>query len=454
MRALGTITARVRAQYEAFPYPNYGLFLPLRSQEAYASNSLFAARLLEQRGFVPAIRQSADPKVLLAGCGDVFPYLASHWEPRAHRLTALDLSGRSLRRARLRCLCLRRAYGMEWRQGSLEDAGLPLPEGLAHIDCYGVLHHLSDPAPVLRRFGGLLLPGGTARIMVYNSAARGWLRHAQRALGMLGLSAHVPGDLARARRLLEKAAAISPALKERFAHMGPGAFANDARFVDTFLHAREARLDLAYWLRAFAAGGLKPIGLFDRYGELDDLANPLFAFPDARALAERIADRRFENNFEIFLAKPGPAGADKTPGARLPSGQGLKSPPLAWFDYGETRSLPWLVRRRLWRHFRESLRGRPSGPIDGWAERIPPAALQRLARLGAVFADDFLSAELKALVMKPLHAFMEPPAHPGAGALRGNRAMRAEVEAVLTEKGLPAGRLEAVLARLDAAQGP
>src|SRR5690349_7482002 len=93
------IAARVRAQYEAYPYPAYGLWLPLRGQEAYASNSLFAARVLEQRGAEPAVRRGPSPAVLLAGCGDVFPYLATCWEPRRHDLIALDLSARSLRRA-------------------------------------------------------------------------------------------------------------------------------------------------------------------------------------------------------------------------------------------------------------------------------------------------------------------------------------------------------------------
>ena len=445
------ISARVRAQYEAFPYPHYGLFLPLRTQEAYASNSLFAARLLEQKGRAAAIRRAPEARVLLAGCGDVFPYMSSAWEPRAHALTAADLSGRSLRRARLRCLP--RARGIEWKQGNLEDADFALPDGLAHIDCYGVLHHLSDPAPVLRRFGAALLPGGTARIMVYNSAARGWLRHAQRALALLGLTPEDRGDPGRARRILEKAAAISPALAGRFSDMGPGAFANDARFVDTFLHAREARLGLAYWLRAFTAAGLEPIGLFDRYGELDDLANPLLEFPGAEALQDRIADRRFENNLEVYLAKAGPSGARTAARVGLPVRHGMRSPPEPWFGYPETKPLPWLMRRRLWSHFLGSLRG-PSAPIDAWAGGLPPAALQRLARLGALFPDDFRSDGLRALLLKPLHAFMEPPAHPPAGALRGDCGLRAEVAGLLEGKRLPARRLEAVLARLEAAQRP
>lgn len=68
-----------------------------------------AARLLEQSGGIPALRRSEAPGILLAGCGDTYPYLATFWEPRRHRITAM------------------------------------------------------------------LAPGGTARIMVYNSEARGWI---------------------------------------------------------------------------------------------------------------------------------------------------------------------------------------------------------------------------------------------------------------------------------------
>ncbi|HLP40756.1 MAG TPA: class I SAM-dependent methyltransferase, partial [Fibrobacteria bacterium] len=221
--------ARVRAQYEAYPYPRYSLLLPLRPQEAYASNSLFAARLLESRGLEPAVRETARPGILIAGCGDVFPYMATFWEPRAHRLIAADLSAASLRRARLRCLP--RPRGFDWRRGSLEDAGFDLPGGLSHIDCYGVLHHLADPAAALRRLAGLLLPGGTARIMVYNSAARTWIRHLQRGFDLLGFATLGEGDVAATRGLLESLAAASPPLRERLSGMRES-LANPARLVD------------------------------------------------------------------------------------------------------------------------------------------------------------------------------------------------------------------------------
>lgn len=448
------ISAKVKAQYEAFPYPDYPLGLPLRAQEAYASHSLFAARLLEQQGVVPALRREAAPRVLIAGCGDTYPYLATFWEPRSHRVTAMDLSAGNLRRARMRCLP--RLRGLDWRLGNLEDPDCLLPSGLSHFDSYGVLHHLSNPARAFQRLGGLLLPGGTARIMVYNSAARTWLRHLQRALALLGLSAAHREDIARARRLLESVSAISPALRERFAPMRSGAFANDSRFVDTFLHAREARLGLDYWLAAAAAAGLRVIGLQDRYGELDDLPNPLLAAPAAGPLRERLADRRFENNLELFLARPGPAVTESIHQVTctIPSLQAFRSPPPAWFSYEETRSLPWLARRRLWIRFLRGLCGRREGTADAWAGRLPPESLQRLGRLGALFPDDFASGELQGLLLRPRHESMEPPEFAVPEALSGNRQLRDQVEALLREKKRPPGVLEPVMNRLQAAQAP
>jgi SAM-dependent methyltransferase len=459
------LAARVRAQYEAYPYPAYGLFLPLRGQEAYASNSVFAARLMEQHGGEPALRRDPAPSVLLAGCGDVFPYLATFWEPRRHRLIALDLSAHSLRRARLRCLPRLRA--IDWRRADLGDEAIPLPEKLTHADCYGVLHHMARPAAALARLGRSLAPGGTARLMVYNSPARAWIRHLQRAFSLLGLQGGKAEDRDAARALLRFLSEVSPALRARLSALGE-TLSHPARFVDTFFHAREARLDLAYWLQAIADAGLTPLGLYDRYGELDDLPNPLLEFPAETALRERIADRRFENNFEIFLAKMGSGPAEESGGRpypranapsariRLPSAHALRTPPRSWWGYRETCGLPWGLRRAAWKHFLANLSGHRV-LADGWAGRLPPRALQRLGRLGAVWPDECGSEELKRLLREPLEDSMEPPGFAPASDLRGNRALRERVRNLLREAATGArreDRLNLVLARLDAAQRP
>lgn len=488
------VSARVKAQYEAYPYPHYALGLPLRVQEGYASHAGFAARLLSQyraqnlsAHHLPhhlpnqtALNLASHPRILMAGCGDTFPYVLAHWEPRHHRLIAVDLSHANLRRARMRCMLgpllqpLALSTGpwrhCEWRQGNLEDDDFAWPtkpeETFAHIDCYGVLHHLADPSRVLRRFGAALSPGGTARLMVYNRASRTWLWHLQKALKLLGLSARNPEDIVTAKNLMNRLSETSPALAARLGPMRGQALANEARFVDTFMHAREARLDWADWLNAFSAAGLTVIGLFDRYGELDDLPNPLEVMPDLAAMQARLADRRFENDFEIYVAKidmPDEHKPDTAVTQTLAQGHNrartqprflpqklLLAPPASWFSYVETRDLPALTRHRLWRHF--LAQPSPSHDFDAFAARLPEGALPRLARIGAVFRSDLMSEELQSRCLAPLHASMEPPETIPGADLRQNQALTASLLSILRLKQKQSSTFEAVIRRLTAAQ--
>jgi ubiquinone/menaquinone biosynthesis C-methylase UbiE len=53
----------------------------------------------------------------------------------------------------------------------LEDIPVSIPladDSVDHINCQGVLHHVTDPISVLDEFFRILKPGGTASIMVYN----------------------------------------------------------------------------------------------------------------------------------------------------------------------------------------------------------------------------------------------------------------------------------------------
>jgi SAM-dependent methyltransferase len=468
--------------------------LPLRMQEAYASHSRFAARLLAQYQVEPgyaretALARTPSPRVLMAGCGDTFPYVLAHWEPRHHDLVAVDLSHANLRRARLRCMLapLLRPLAlssapwrrMQWQQGNLEDpdfdwsfqATESSESGLAHIDCFGVLHHLADPARVLHRFGAALLPGGTARLMVYNHAARQWLNHVQKALQLLGLSAQHNDDVAAAQSLVLCLADASPALSERLAPMRGQALVHRSRFVDTFMHAREARLGLAAWLQAIDDAGLTVIGLLDRYGELDDLPNPLDVVPSLQDWQERIDDRRFENDFELYVAKLDDAKVRKVASetehiARAPTLpmhllRPSLSPPSTWFTYAETRDLPWSVRHKFWRHFLRGLGAmqtrnpftRASGRFDAWAAALPSRALQRLARVGAVFRSDFSSRELQMLLREPLEKSMEPPETAQSIPLQRNCVLVAKVQDLVKHRRNPPQLFNAVMRRLEAAQ--
>jgi hypothetical protein len=88
----------LRRHYELYPYPKYPLFASVRRCDTYALN--LDALWSRFNGELP----SPDfRRILIAGCGSFAPYPFAVANPDA-AITALDLSQRSLKRARLHCL--------------------------------------------------------------------------------------------------------------------------------------------------------------------------------------------------------------------------------------------------------------------------------------------------------------------------------------------------------------
>lgn len=448
------INNRVKLQYEAYPYPDYSLFIPLRTQEAYASNSIFSAQLLKERGRIAPAFQLKNPRVLVAGSGDILPFVLSFWEPRSHHIYAVDISAKNIRRARMRSIFRPQAF--HWQVGNLEDQALPLPESPAHVDSYGVLHHLANPSQVLQRLHDQMMPGATMRVMVYNSEARSWIRHIQKAFALLGLSAFDRNDLDHGLKILKRLGELSPSLQQRMTPMRTSIFNHSARFVDTFFHAREARIGITHWLETFARIGFESLGLFDRYAELDDLKNPLLIFPTAKSLELRAKDRRFENNYEIYLTKKGNISENPRghPSARFPNRFRLKMPPKAWFSYTETNSVSIPLRFKLWHNFLGTLEGKIQRSLDREAIAIKPEALQRLSRIGAIFPSNFEAKDLKDLLIRPIHQMMDQPTFPDPIDLKKDLELKHMIELIARSKGQSEEILNQVFRRLDAAQKP
>lgn len=444
------INEQVKRQYEKYPYPDYSLFIPLRTQEAYASHSLFAGQLLKEKGITPAIRGAEKSSLLIAGSGDILPFVLSFWEPESTTIHALDLSENNIRRARFRSTF--RPHSFHWEVGNLEDSALTLPSSLAHIDSYGVLHHLAKPAEVIERLSRNLQANGTCRIMVYNSATRHWIHQLQAGFHLLGLSAYDSDDLDRAVSLLKELMRVSPRYNERLSPMRKSVFNHSARFVDTFFHAHEGRWLIDEWLDAFEKAGLEPMGLFDRYAELDDLPNPLYRFPTRDELKARVADRRFENNFEIFFTKPSDKVKHQDRALKQPTRWTIKAPPKAWFSYTETNSLALSTRFKLWRAFVKTMSSTEASKIDSLLKSLPTDALKRLARIGAVFPSQAESKELKDLMMQPIHAQMEPPTFQSEVVLQSDIELRRALDNVAREKGKAQSVVDLVMKRWEAGQ--
>ena len=186
----------VRAHYQSYPYPLYPLIASVRRCDTYALNLHFLwARF--NRTLPPPEAQN----ILIAGCGTFAPYPCAVANPDV-TITALDLSERSLRRARWHCL-LHGCRNVEYRCGDLLDRDAIAGEfGL--IDSFGVLHHLEDPLAGLKTLERHLMPGGILRIMLYSRYARREEESIRRAFRILGID-----NSDSAKRLLNRAAAGS-----------------------------------------------------------------------------------------------------------------------------------------------------------------------------------------------------------------------------------------------------
>ncbi len=443
------INADVKRQYEAYPYPDYSLFIPLRAQEAYASHSLFAGQLLKEKGMVPAIRSKKDSRMLIAGSGDVLPYVLSFWEPTSHRISSIDISRRNIERARFRSTF--RPQTMDWLVGNLEDPQYPLPQNVSHIDSYGVLHHLANPSAAMTRLSSLLEDGGTMRIMVYNSAVRHWIHKLQKAFKTMGLDPFERRDLDLALGLLKTLMKVSPSFEERLRPMQSSIFHHSARFVDTFFHAHEGQVSLGEWLEFIEESGLETLGLYDRYAELDDLPNPLLTFPNKTALESRIEDRRFENNLEFYLYKKPVPGAEDHKQV-LPSKWRMKMPPQIWFQYSETNSLPFKTRFQLWWAYLAHIEGKKTKALDAMASTLETKTLQRLARLGVIFPSQFQSKEIQDLLMRPMHESMEKPDVLSVSDLENSHELKTQLHSIFTQKQKHPSEINAIVRLFSEAQ--
>ncbi|MBM4251260.1 MAG: class I SAM-dependent methyltransferase [Deltaproteobacteria bacterium] len=421
--ALGAhIVKAVRALYEVHPYPHYPLFAKPRWQDGYLTHSHFAARLAGDllggaAGVDPAQFSLPATNVLIGGGGEILPYIMRKWESQDHRIVTVDLSASSLRRARWRCKWYPRSIRFE--HGDLDQylkrCSQPCSaEAFSHIDVYGVLHHMANPSETLKLLGESLLPGGTVRLMVYNTAARSWIHELQRVFQLLGIDPASNADIAFALHILRLAAAKLPAVADRLGQMGMGTMSNRARFADTFLHPREARLPIATWYQAIARAGLEVVGLFDRYAELDDLANPLWHPPTTEELEARLADRRFENNLELFLVRRRDEGAG-TSAIKRPRPKSwlwpymLKAPPSQWFSYRETSEIPLPLRLTIWHaHLRWVMHGSTEG-VSAMLSRLSGTALQRLVRIGAILPGQISDPGRKASLATALVSAMPIP---------------------------------------------
>jgi SAM-dependent methyltransferase len=270
----------VRRHYEEYPYPHFSLLASLRRTDTYALN--LAALWARFNGRLPLPEQQ---QILIAGCGCFSPYPFALSNPDC-RITALDLSRRNLRRARVHCL-LHGVGNVSFRCGDLLDV-LPPDERYGMIDAFGVLHHLEQPAAGLRVLAQRLCDGGILRIMVYSRYTRREEESIRRAFRLLGIT-----DAATARRLLRRA---RPGSRLQQFVEAADEIAHDSGLADALLHPRVTTYRIGELMEMVRASGLTPL-TFAHRGALSSIDGEL------HRLETMESRRESPGNFVLYLGK-------------------------------------------------------------------------------------------------------------------------------------------------------
>jgi len=219
---------RVRAQYEAHPYPARD---PKDEAKRLVTGSPSHLLEIDHYLFAGARDWSRPFRALVAGggTGDATIMLAQQLADRGcpAEIVYLDLSEASRRIAEARA-ARRKLANIVFRTGSLLDAA-ELGR-FDYIDCCGVLHHLEDPDAGLRALVAALAPDGGLGIMLYGALGRTGVYPMQSMLRAIG------ADLALARRLLAALPASNWGRRTPF--LGDH-LQSDAGLYDLLLHAQD-----------------------------------------------------------------------------------------------------------------------------------------------------------------------------------------------------------------------
>lgn len=408
---------QVKDLYNRRPYPHYPLLAKPRWQDGYLGSSLFAQALNDNA----ASTYHEPRKFLSIGSGEILPYIIRQWEPSATRLDCVDLSTTSIRRAQFRTALLGRKINFHCQDiNFLLQGGLLAGHKFDHIEAFGVLHHVTSFKNTLKLISSHLTPAGTVRIMVYNRAARDWIWQINRAFRNLELKFESDSDIKIARELLMGLAKISPLLEYRLRQVGITSLKNNTRFADTFLHPWESRATISDWYLLFKKFDLEPFALFDRYAELDDLPNPIWACPSSEDLTARSADLRFENNLEIWLRhrpnstqrRKKTTEAEST--SKIPVRLRLTMPPMNFSKYSETNELSFAAKLTLWQGFLQALHGTNDRAAIDLIRNLDTPVAARLARVGLILPCTAKLANRYEDLLNPLTSEMTPPILPEA----------------------------------------
>ena len=279
------VSRAVRQQYEDNPYPRWVTPGP-------PGPPIVLDDRQPQRNF----------DVLVAGCGTGLSTVEfAQQTPRA-RVTAIDLSLKSLSYARRMAEKIG-LTNVEFAQADLLKLG-STGRQFDYIDASGVLHHLADPWAGWRVLLSLLRPNGVMQVGLYSALARRSVVAARALIAERGYQP-VPEDIRRFREAV-MAAADGSVLKS-VVQWNDFFATNECR--DLLFHVQEHQITLPE-IKAFLAAERAEFSGFT----LDAPTRARFAarFPDPAALTdldrwhefEIASPETFAAMYQFFLRKP------------------------------------------------------------------------------------------------------------------------------------------------------
>ncbi len=163
--SIDTTSKKVRQQYEVNPYPRWiSVSQPKPTPLRALLSDLFPHADLSR------LRLSAEPELLVAGCGTGAHAIDATLRYRNAHVLAIDLSRASLAYGKRQAEALG-IEGITWAHGDI----LALSKDTRRydmIDCAGVLHHMHDPIAGWRILRNKLKPGGVMKVGLYSKLAR------------------------------------------------------------------------------------------------------------------------------------------------------------------------------------------------------------------------------------------------------------------------------------------
>ena len=182
------VSAKVRDQYEANPYPRW-VDAALNPRQVTLQDYLRSQNIR----FTPSkVTAEASPRILIAGCGtgQHALHVAARYDEA--RVLAVDLSRSSIAYAKRKA----EEAGLSdirFMQADILDLG-QLEESFDVIECIGVLHHMKNPLEGWNVLVELLVPSGLMKIGLYSARARRDVVSAREEIAALGLRGS-PADI-------------------------------------------------------------------------------------------------------------------------------------------------------------------------------------------------------------------------------------------------------------------